>query len=557
MPGFEQIPERFPGAGTLVKGIQIMETIAAEDRPCTSRHLLEATGLPKATLYRLLSALTEFRYVSHDLRLRTYTIGPRLVELSRSALSTSDLRSAAEHELTRLTQRLGETTALVVQDGGDIVNMDVRRGPHPLAVGIEIGRRLPAIEAASGQAILAAMPPHEAHSFLAHRPAEERARLMSDIAISRARGYTIAASRSIPGAVIIAVPIQLTTGGQRGAITLTALEDRLSLEQRHVIGRDLMEAARRVMGSFGTSSVAISPNPRPSCPISPDLECVVPAGNIVGEGPVWDTRRALLRWVDMAAPAFHNYDPATGEHSVVEAAQLVSAVLPADDGGYFAITQNGLERLDPGSGLTTPVHDPEAHLPGNRFNDAKTDCHGRIWSASMSLDASMPTGSLYRFDRPTISHAVEGGFQVSNGLGWSPDDRVFYFTDTALGTVFAYDHDAETGALSGRRTFVRFEPREGRPDGLAVDAEGHLWIALWDGWRVARYAPDGTPSGGIDMPVPRPTSCCFGGPGLTNLYITSARIRLPGHALEEAPLSGGLFRIAPGVAGHPVSEVAT
>jgi sugar lactone lactonase YvrE len=317
-----------------------------------------------------------------------------------------------------------------------------------------------------------------------------------------------------------------------------------------------MEAARRVMGSIGTASVSISPNPRRTPHISKGLDCVARAGAIVGEGPVWDARRGLLHWVDVAAPAFHTFDPVSGKTATTPAPRLVSAVLPAAGGRLVAVTQNGLEALDASTGALTPIHDPEAHLPANRFNDAKTDRRGRVWAGSMSLDASMPSGSLYCFDSVTSARAVDGGFQVSNGLGWSPDDRTFYFTDSALGTVFAYDFDLAAGSVANRRPFLQFKPAEGRPDGLAVDAEGFVWVALWDGWRVARHAPDGTLDREIDMPVPRPSSCAFGGPDLRTLYITSGSIRLPAQVLADAPLSGGLFSIAAGVAGQPVTEVA-
>jgi sugar lactone lactonase YvrE len=121
--------------------------------------------------------------------------------------------------------------------------------------------------------------------------------------------------------------------------------------------------------------------------------------------------------------------------------------------------------------------------------------------------------------------------------------------------VFSYDYDAERGAISNKSSFLVFEPHEGKPDGICVDSEGNVWVALWDGWRVACYAPEGHLIREIDMPVPRPTSLCLGGPDLKTLYITSASIRLPADVLEEAPLSGGLFSIRVDVAGQPTNEV--
>ncbi|WP_159587815.1 SMP-30/gluconolactonase/LRE family protein [Chelativorans xinjiangense] len=549
----DNIAGLFPGAGTLVKGLQIIELFAEADSPKTSAELMKATGVPKATLYRLLAALVEFRYLHHDPRLSTYSLGPRFIELARRSLSGFDLRSAAEQELVRLATEIGETASLVALDGDSVIYIDTRRGPHPLAVGIEIGRRALAASAASGQAILAGLPPHEANVHLAALSDEEKAHALSAMAMSRVRGYTIAQSRSIRGVVIIAAPVLGGGGGAKGALVVTALEDRVPPEKQHTIGRDLMEAARRITGNIG-AAVSITPNPRRSAHIEEGLVCVLAAGAIVGEGPVWNRRTATLDWVDVLAPSVHAYDPATGRNTGRQAPRLVSAVLPAEGGGHVAMTQQGLEALDFSAGMLTPLLDPEAHLPGNRFNDAKCDRRGRLWSGSMSLDASMPTGSLYRFNDARSAKAMDGGFQVSNGLDWSPDDRTFYFTDSALGTVFAYDFDIESGEISNRRPFLRFAPDAGRPDGLSVDSEGYVWIALWDGWRVARYAPDGRLDREVDLPVPRPSSCCFGGPDLKTLYITSARVRLSGKALEEAPLSGGIFSLAVDTPGQPATE---
>ncbi|OSP55890.1 hypothetical protein BV911_05195 [Pseudoruegeria sp. SK021] len=547
--------KRFPGAGTLVKGIQILEYLADSGQPSTSAELLRHTQLPKATLYRLLGALVEFHYVRHDTRLKTYGLGQRLIELGGSSLATIDLRSAAQSELTRLAAQTNETVSLTMLEQDRTIYVDVRRSSNPLTVGIEIGKSLPVIESASGQAVLAAMPPHRVNRVLASLPREHQTRLLADFAISRARGYTIAPSQTIEGVVVIAVPIIGPPDMGNGAIVVTALADRIPLERRHVIGRDLMEAARRIMGNIGSASVSITPNPRPSRHVEETLQCVAPAGAIVGEGPVWDSAANLLRWVDVAAPAMHAYDPDTGEDRMDPAPYLVSAVLPAAGGRTIGITQNGIEAYDPKTRTFSPLYDPEAHLSNNRFNDAKVDSRGRIWAGSMSLDASMPSGSLYCFDQIRAARAVDGGFQVSNGLGWNGDDTRFYFVDSALGTVFVYDFDPEAGAVSNREVFLSFDPKDGKPDGLCVDSAGNLWIAFWDGWRVGCYAPSGELIRTIDMPVPRPTSCCLGGAELKTLYITSASIRLPASVLEDAPLSGGLFAIEVDVPGLPTNEV--
>jgi sugar lactone lactonase YvrE len=197
---------------------------------------------------------------------------------------------------------------------------------------------------------------------------------------------------------------------------------------------------------------------------------------------------------------------------------------------------------------------PEPDKAMNRFNDGKCDRAGRFFAGTMALDAGPGQGTLWRLDPDLRLAAIETGVHVSNGLGWSPDDRTFYFIDTGARTVYAYDYDLATGAATNRRPFVVVPDAQGKPDGLAVDEQGFVWVALWDGWSVARYAPDGRLDRLVSLPVPRPTSLAFGGTDLRTLFITSARVRLSAAQLAEAPLSGSVFALDAGVAGVPVGS---
>lgn len=145
----------------------------------------------------------------------------------------------------------------------------------------------------------------------------------------------------------------------------------------------------------------------------------------------------------------------------------------------------------------------------------------------------------------------ESGITVSNGLGWAPDGQTFYFVDTIPGLIYAYDSVPGTGELSNRRVFAQIPQSDGRPDGLCVDSDGGVWCAIWDGWSVIRFTPDGKIDTRIDLPVPRATSLCFGGADNDVLFISSARTRLPASTLAEAPLSGGLFAVKTGFTGLP------
>ena len=284
-----------------------------------------------------------------------------------------------------------------------------------------------------------------------------------------------------------------------------------------------------------------------------DIECVLPWGAQLGESPVWHEDQQALYWVDILRPAVYRFDPETGVNEACVLEKLVSAVLPTKGDELVVTTQDGVELLDFKAGTLRPFSDPEHGLHENRLNDAKVGPGGAIWVGSMRMDAAKPTGGLYRVDQHGQSLRQESGLTVSNGLAWSPDNRTFYFVDTVPGLIYAYDCVPGSGSLTNRRVFAQVPAEDGRPDGISVDDQGGVWCALWDGWKVRRYTCDGTLDFDLDMPIPRPTSLCFGGSGNRTLFITSARTRLPAATLSEAPLSGGIFAVDAGFGGVPTN----
>ena len=181
-----------------------------------------------------------------------------------------------------------------------------------------------------------------------------------------------------------------------------------------------------------------------------------------------------------------------------------------------------------------------------------TNGHTRDRDGSL-LHCSHGLRAVFHTDPDGSAQRMDTGFTVANGLAFAPDDRRLYFADSGRRTVYVYDFDLASGTLAHRRPFVELAEHEGIPDGLTVDAEGFVWIALFDGWSLVRYDPEGRVALRVPLPVPRPTSCCFGGPGLRTLYVTSASVRLPEPVLAEAPLSGALFACEPGVTGLPAT----
>ncbi|HEX2094691.1 MAG TPA: SMP-30/gluconolactonase/LRE family protein [Longimicrobiaceae bacterium] len=288
----------------------------------------------------------------------------------------------------------------------------------------------------------------------------------------------------------------------------------------------------------------------PESPLSTPPENVLAARARLGEGPVWDAEAGVLWWVDIYNHRVHRFDPAAGEDVAYEAGETVGAVAPAAGGRLLLALRCDLAFLDPESGRVERAATVLPRRPGLRFNDGKCDPRGRFWIGSMSAEEG--GAALYRFDPDGSVRTVETGLTISNGLGWSPDARVFYLTDTPARRIYAYDFDADRGEISGRRVFADLAGEELFPDGLAVDREGCVWSAQWDGGCVIRFAPDGGELLRVRMPVPRPTSCAFGGSEGEELYVTSASIGLGEEEVEAGFESGDLFRLRPGVAGLPV-----
>jgi len=279
---------------------------------------------------------------------------------------------------------------------------------------------------------------------------------------------------------------------------------------------------------------------------------------LLGEGPLWLPERKQIAWVDIEGKRVHFFTPSTGEKSAIDVGQRIGAAVLADDGRLVCALQNGFHFLDLNDGSLEPIADPEADMPGNRFNDGKCDPSGRFWAGTMPLADSEPTGALYRLDGDGSVHRMVTGIGCSNGLGWKPDGTVMYYIDTVTRRIDRFDYDAQTGNIANRQTVADIPDDFGFPDGMAVDAEGHLWVAFWGGYGVRRFNPEtGECLEKVELPVSQVSSCCFGGENLDVLYITSARVGLSEEQLQQEPLAGSTFKYVPGVSGMPVNVYKT
>jgi sugar lactone lactonase YvrE len=262
----------------------------------------------------------------------------------------------------------------------------------------------------------------------------------------------------------------------------------------------------------------------------------------LGEGPAWDATNGALSWVDILAGSVHVCTAAGDELRAHAVGWEVGAALPAADGGFLLADAHGFTTLAE-DGATAELLPLLAGDPGMRFNDAKCDPAGRAFAGSMAEDSAPSSGTLYRLDGGPAATPVLGGLTVSNGIGWSPDRRTMWFADSAQPRITGFEYDIETGEVGPVRTVIDVRDTPGVPDGLCVDDDGCIWLALWDGQAVRRYTPDGRLDTEVRVPVKQVTSCAFGGPAMSTLYITSSRWNMDSAALRSEPAAGGIFAV--------------
>ena len=287
-----------------------------------------------------------------------------------------------------------------------------------------------------------------------------------------------------------------------------------------------------------------------------DVQCVLKWDAIVGESPLWHPLERRLYWIDIQGKKIHRFDPNSGVNETFELPDLVTCIAFRKNGGLLLTLRKCFAFFDPDSGSLEDLAEVESEKQNTRFNDGRVDPRGRFWAGTMGdPEWDQPLGNLYRFGADQTVTRMCTNVVCSNGTDWSPDGRTMYYTQSFRYTIFAYDFDLVTGSLANRRIFARVDRNLGGfPDGLCVDAQGYVWSNQVGIGRVVRYDPNGCIERQIQLPVPRAVGCTFGGGDLSTLFITSARETMMPKQLENAPLSGSVFAVRPGVRGQAVTS---
>ncbi|NJC21519.1 sugar lactone lactonase YvrE [Arthrobacter pigmenti] len=286
----------------------------------------------------------------------------------------------------------------------------------------------------------------------------------------------------------------------------------------------------------------------------PSVEIALDAKADLAEGPWWDTSSSELLWVDIFAGEVHRFDPLSGLDRFIIVDQPVGMVARRSQGGLVCAVRDGIGFVDFDAATISLVAPVEGDRQQNRMNDGACDAAGRLWAGTMGTDLSPKAGALYRIDSDLQATAVLSEISISNGLDWSLDGRTMYYTDSPTRQIEAFDFEPSSGALSNRRMFADVSGSAATPDGMAVDAEDALWVAMWDGGCLHRFGSDGILLQTVGLPVSRPTSVAFGGKNFDQLFITSARHGLSRGQLAEQPHAGAIFVLESDVPGRPPYE---
>lgn len=516
------------GTALIGKACDILETVGKAPGEVSHAMLAERTGIPRATLYRIVAALTARGLIRVDPVTQNYTLGFSFLELGQNAWSSGDLASIASVELRRLRDLTGETAYLAVQEGNHVLALGRFESPHPQRSNARLGALKPMHCTSQGKAILAHTAPAQLDAFLreelapyTHRTITDPQQLRVNLAIIRARGFSIDDEEIVLGTRCVGAPILDADHRPIAAISVAAPTYRMSPDRAEQLGFEIADIARRI-------SAQLAPSLRLGQSAESNVSVITANPSFSGGSPIWHAVEQRLFWIDRLAPAAYGTGgtPFLSLETMAEsldAACLIEKGALVSAGSRLAVIREG--RI---AGVL-PI--PSA----GRITALRVSPEGEIWAAL--LDAA---SDVTRIGPLSVEGVVEAAFEIDGAVA----DLAFGDPDTLFATVPARSciYLLEL-SRSRKRRFSDVPKVAGMPSALAVDADGGLWVAMADGWSILRFDRDGNVVRTIAIPVPYPTGICFGGPNMSGLIVTSRRIGLTRESLAAAPLSGHCLSI--------------
>ncbi|WP_043462086.1 IclR family transcriptional regulator domain-containing protein [Azohydromonas australica] len=529
------------GTAALDKALDVLDAIGQAPQGLSQAELSARLQLPRTTLYRLLAALVARGLVRRDPLRRVYGLGLRCFEYARAAFAMPDLVAAAQLELRSLRDLTGETAYLCVLDGLESLLLERCDGAHSQRSASALGQRKPLHCTSQGKAMLGALPGPMRDALIKELPLTaqtprtitDRRRLQAEVRLAASRGWAIDDEEIVPGVRCVGAPVVDGEGKVRGAISVAGPAFRLTHERLELLGPELVQAARRV----GAQLQAARAEPAPG-----EAEVLEGERAFHGAYPRWSARRQRLLWADALAPAVHAWT-AEGHDRVLGDTDGPIESLLLHARGALLVQAEGWRLL--GGADAAPL--PLSGTPRRRLLAACVREDGSLWACAAE-------GERWRVARLKPSGEFSGGWLLGEpvaALAWNAQGELVAAAP-ASGTLYRLEAGGPGGGVRRLATVPR---ASGKLSGLAVDAEGGVWSALREGWSVVRFGSDGGVDRVLGVPVPNPTDLAFGGPGLRQLFVTSARDGVPLETLANAPLSGRLFQLQPGVAGLPQHEV--
>ena len=529
--------DRGPGEGTasLEKAIDVLEAIADSGEGIGHLELADKVGLPKTTVYRILSTLVSRGLVRRDPLRRVYCLGARTIELARKAYSMPDLVAAARGELRSLRDLTGETTYLAALDGMETVSLERCEGAHNVRSATRLGVRKPLHCTSQGKAMLSALPEETRNAIVAEleltpltrKTITDRRKLKAELKLTAERGYAIDEEEIVMGVRCVGAPIVDPRGMVRGSISIAGPTFRMTRERVESLGPEVAQAAQRIGQQLGPAEQPIIPEP---------TAALEGAASAHGAMPRWSARDSTLIWADTVGREVRTLCKGS-EDRLAKTRSTVTGLAVERDGVLVAF-EDGWQFVDAKGQAKR-----RSGWPGKDLCALGVHPGGELWvavrhSEGCAVGTLGPAGDV--LDKWRVGEPVDS-------IAWDAEGKYLYGIAPKSGSILVMQAGAR-----GVKRLATMPKGSGRPGGLALDAEGGLWTALIDGWSVVRFDQDGTLSRVMAVPVPRPTDVAFGGEGLRSLYVTSARDSLPAEILAAAPLSGRVFELDVGVAGAPV-----